>query len=79
MEQNIFIQRNGKKILRGDTVRIPEAVIRRFNVKKVSFIYNISPPVYLHIIKIDIKHVFFCKHNAYKHIQPGISEKISIY
>ena len=29
--------------------------IRRFNVKKVPFIFKISPPAYLHIIKIHIE------------------------
>ena len=55
MERNRFIQRNEKKILRRDTLRISVAVIGRFNVKKVSFIFKVLPPVYLHIIKMDIK------------------------
>ena len=42
-----------KKILRKDTVRNSEAVGARCSVKKVSL--KISPPVYLHMIKIDIK------------------------
>ena len=54
MEQKRFIQRNEKKILRGATLRISVVAIGKFNVKKVSFIFKISPPVYLHIIKIDI-------------------------
>ena len=41
-----------KKILRRDTLRISGAVICRCTVKKVSL--KILPPVYLHIIKIDI-------------------------
>ena len=55
MKQTRFIQRNEKKNLRTDTLRISVAVIWRFNVKKVSFIFKILPPVYLHIIKRDIK------------------------
>ena len=54
MEQNRFILRNEKKILTSDTLQIT-AIIRRFNVKKMSFVFNISLPVYLHIIKIDLK------------------------
>ena len=52
MEENRFIQRNKKEILRRDTLRISVAV-QRCTVKKVSL--KILPPVYLHIIKIDIK------------------------
>ena len=54
MEQNRFIQRNKEKNLR-DAVLISVAVIQRCMVKKVSFIFKILPPVYLRIIKIDIK------------------------
>ena len=54
MEQIRFIQRNKKTVPRRDILRILVAVIWRFNVKKVSFILKILPPVYLHIIKIDI-------------------------
>ena len=43
MEQNRFIQRNKKKILRKDTVRISDAVLRRFSVKRVFL--KIFPPV----------------------------------
>ena len=53
MEQNRFILRNEKKILTSDTLQI--TAIIRFNVKKMSFVFNISLPVYLHIIKIDLK------------------------
>ena len=49
------LSKETKKILRRDTLRISVAVIGRFKVKKVSFIFKNSPPVYLHIIKIDIK------------------------
>ena len=41
------------KMLRKDTVRISEAVVGRCSVKKVSL--KIFPPVYLNIIKIEIK------------------------
>ena len=41
-------------MLRRDTARISVAVIPRFNVKKVSFVFKILPPIYLYIIKIDI-------------------------
>ena len=37
MEQNRFIQTNKKNVLRRDILRILVAVIRRFDVKKVSF------------------------------------------
>ena len=40
------------KLLRKDILQVIEAVIRRCCVKKVSL--KILPPVYLHIIKIDI-------------------------
>ena len=53
--KQIYPEKQKKKILRRDTLRISVAVIPRFNVKKVSFIFKISTPVYLHIIKIDIK------------------------
>ena len=42
-----------KKLLRKDTLRVSEAVIQRSCVKKVSL--KILPPVYLHIIEIDIR------------------------
>ena len=48
-EQNRFIQRNKKDILRRDTLRISVAAIQRCTVKKVYL--KILPPVYLHIIK----------------------------
>ena len=48
------LSKETKKILRRDTLRISVAVIQRFNVKKVSFIFKILPPIYLHIIKTDI-------------------------
>ena len=41
-----------KKLLRKDTLRVLEAVIRNCCVKKVSV--KILPPVYLHIIETDI-------------------------
>ena len=50
------LSKETKKILRRDTLRISVAVIPMFNVKKVFFIFKILPPVYLHIIKIDIKY-----------------------
>ena len=54
MEQNRFIQRNKKKkILRRDTLQISVAVLWRCTVKKMPL--KVLPPVYLHIIKIDIK------------------------
>ena len=53
MEQNRFIQRNKKNVLRRDILRILVAVVPRFSVKNVLFIF-ILPPVCLHIIKIDI-------------------------
>ena len=52
MEQNRFIQRNKKNVLLTDILRVLVAVIWSFNVKRVSFISKILPPVYLHIIKI---------------------------
>ena len=42
-----------KKIFRKDTLRISVAAVRRCTLKKVSL--KNSPPVYWHIIKIDIK------------------------
>ena len=53
--KQIYPKKQKKNILRRDTLQILVAVIRRFNVKNVSFSFKISPPVYLHIIKIDIK------------------------
>ena len=56
MEQNRFIQRNKKKILRRDTLQISVSVVQKCtvkNVKKVSL--KILPPLYLDINKIDIK------------------------
>ena len=41
-----------KKILIRDTLGISVAVVHRCTVKKASL--KISPPIYLHIIKIDI-------------------------
>ena len=51
MKQNRFIQRNKKKLLRKDTVRVSEAeeVLYKRNVVKHLL------PVYLHIIEIDIR------------------------
>ena len=46
------LSKETKKILGNDTLRVSEAVIQRFFVKKVS-LKNL-PPVYLHIIKVDI-------------------------
>ena len=42
-----------KKILRKDNIQISEAAAWRCSVKKMPL--KILPPVYLHIIKIDIK------------------------
>ena len=42
-----------KKLLRKDTLRVSEAVVRRCSIKKVSL--KILPPVYLSIIEIDIR------------------------
>ena len=55
MEQNKFALRNKqtKKILRKDTLQISQAVVQRCTIKKVSL--KILPPVYLCIIKLDIK------------------------
>ena len=52
-KQNIFIQKNKKKLLRKDTLRVSQAVIRKCCIKKVSL--KILPPVYLHIIETDIR------------------------
>ena len=56
MEQNkqIYPKKQTSKILRRDTLQISVAAIPSFNVKKVSFVFKISPPVYLHVIKINI-------------------------
>ena len=43
-----------KNVLRRDILQILVAVIQRINVKKVSFVFKILPPVYLHNIEIDI-------------------------
>ena len=50
MQQNRFVQRkkNSKK-------RYPADFTARFNVNKVSFIFKILPPVYLHIMKMYFK------------------------
>ena len=48
------LSKETKKILKKDTLQILVAVIQRFNVKKLSFIFKTLPPVYLNIIKIDI-------------------------
>ena len=53
MKQNRLIKRNEKKLLRKDTLRVSQAVIQRYHIKKVSL--KILPPVYLHIIEIDIR------------------------
>ena len=56
MEQNRNLSKEtNKKILRRDTLRISVAAMPRFNVKKESLVFKILPPIYLHIIKIDIK------------------------
>ena len=52
MEQNSFIQRNKKDILRRDTLRISVGVVRRCNVKMGPL--KVSPPVQLYIIKTGI-------------------------
>ena len=44
-----------KRVLRRDILWISVAVIPRLNIKKVSFIFGILPPAYLHVIKIDIR------------------------
>ena len=56
MEQNkeIYPKKQTSKILRRDTLQISVAAIPSFNVKKVSFVFKISPPVYVHVIKINI-------------------------
>ena len=56
MEQNRFIQRNKKFVLRRDILRILVAVIPSFSVKKVPFIFKISPPVYVHVIKACVRY-----------------------
>ena len=43
-----------KNVLRRGILQILVVVIWRFNVKNVSFIFKILPPVYLH----NIKHVY---------------------
>ena len=53
MEQADLSKETKNDILWRDTLRISVAAIRRCTVKKVSL--RISLPVYLHIIKIDIK------------------------
>ena len=50
---NQIYPKKQKKILRKDTVGISEAGDGRSYVKEVSL--KIVPPVYVHIIKIDIK------------------------
>ena len=53
-KQNRFNKKKTKKkLLRKDTLRVSKAVIRKYCVKKVSL--KILPPVYLHIIKTDIR------------------------
>ena len=54
-KQNRFIKKNNKKkkLLRKDTLRVSEAVIRKCCVTKVSL--KILPHVYLHIIETDIR------------------------
>ena len=52
MEWNRLIQKNKKWILSRDALQISAVVVRRCTVKKSSI--NIWP-VYLHIIKIDMK------------------------
>ena len=51
--KQIYPKKQKKKLLRKDTLRVSEAVIQRSCVKKVSL--KILPPVYLHIIEIDIR------------------------
>ena len=51
--KQIYPKKQKKKLLRKDTLRVLEGVIQRCCVKKVSL--KILPPVYLHIIKIDIR------------------------
>ena len=56
MEQKpIYPKKQKKDSKKTYILRISVAVIRRFNVKKVSFIFKISPTTYLLIIEIDIK------------------------
>ena len=56
MEQNRFIQTSKKNVLRRDILRILVAVIRSFSVKKVPFIFKISLPIYLHVIKTYVRY-----------------------
>ena len=51
--KQIYPKKQKKKLLRKDTLRVSEAVIRKCCVKKVSL--KILPPVYLHIIETDIR------------------------
>ena len=60
-----------QKILTRDTLRISVAVDRRCTVKKVSL--KTSPPVYFHIIKIDI-----VDNNVSKPVKILISEKVTL-
>ena len=53
MEINRFIQRNKKDILRADILRTSVAAVGKCGFKKVPL--KISLPVYLPVIKIDIK------------------------
>ena len=53
--KQIYPKKQKKKVLRKDILQLSVAVIWRFNVTKMSFIFKVSSPVYLNIIKIDIK------------------------
>ena len=53
--KQIYQKKQKKNILRRDTLQMSVAVIQRCTVKKVSFNFKLPLPVYLHIIKIDIK------------------------
>ena len=52
--KQFYPKKQKKNVLRRDILQILVAVIQRFNVKKVSFVFKILPPVYLHNIEIDI-------------------------
>ena len=52
--KQIYSKKQKKNVLRRDIPRTLVAVIKRFNLKKVTSVFKISPPAYLHIVKIDI-------------------------
>ena len=71
MEQNRFIQRNKKNILRRDILRILIVVIRRFNVKRY--------PLSLKFRHIDNRHRhnrhYVVDNNLHKSVKILVSEK----